>query len=163
MGLFSRPEPLPEAIKSELVQGEQVLAWAHHSSGVIAVTDKKLISTDEHARESIAWHDTLSAKWHDPSLTLVVAHRDEQPQVLSWQLDEPGLVPVALRDRVTSVIIVDKSMNIPQVGHVRFVARRTPDGVQWTTISDDSIEGESLDVQERIKSALRNLRSVLGV
>jgi hypothetical protein len=163
VGLFSRPEPLPDVVKRELVAGEHVLAWTHHPGGVIAVTDKKLISTDQHVNQSIAWHDTLSAKWHDPLLTLVVAHRDEQPQVLSWLIDEPGLVPIALRDRVTSVIIVDKSMDIPEVGHVRFVARRTPAGVQWTTIPDAAIQGESVDVQERIKSALRNLRSVLGV
>jgi hypothetical protein len=162
MRLFQRPEPMPSEIRELMSPGEFVLAWANHSGGVIAITDRRLLSTDSHGSDSVLWQDSLSAKWDAPVLTLA-ATRGDQPASLSWQLNEPGLVPTAVRDRVTSVIVVDQLMDIPDVGRVRFIARRTSQGVVWTTVPDTSVEHESHSVQERIREALGSLRSTLGI
>mgnify|MGYP006286334709 FL=1 len=162
MKLF-RTEPIPTSIATQLGKGEQVLAWAEHSGGLVAVTNLSFISLDAHESKCIRWFDTLSAKWDAPVLTLVVAHGDQSPESFAWRFENPGLVPTAVRDRVTAVVIADRMMNVPEVGRVRFIARRTPDGVQWTTVAEPEVQVNSPDIQTRIRTALQSLRSTLGI
>jgi len=159
---FQRPEPLPAQIRSVMESNEYLLAWSTHSSGVLAVTDKRLISAQAQVVSTVLWEDSLSAKWEEPLLSLVVLH-EQATQTLSWKLDEPGLVPTAVRDRVTATIVIDRLVDIPEVGRVRFIARRTANGVIWSTVPEGSIDAQSAPIQERIRESLRSLRSNLGI
>lgn len=162
MRIFQRPQPLPAEIKSVIEQNEYLLAWSLHSGGVLAVTDKRLISSDSHGISAILWQDSISAKWEQPLLSLLVS-AGENTQTLGWKLDDPGLVPTAVRDRVTATIVIDRQIDIPEVGRVRFVARRTPDGVVWSTVPSSTVDEESAPIQERIRETLRTLRANLGI
>mgnify|MGYP000290575808 CR=1 FL=1 len=162
MKFFQRPEPLPGEIRSVIESNEYLLAWSLHSGGVLAVTDKRLISSDPHGISFILWQDSISAKWEQPLLSVVVI-KGESPETLAWKIDEPGLVPTAVRDRVTATIVIDRIVDIPEVGRVRFIARRTPAGVTWSTVPESSVDGESAPIQERIREALRSLRANLGI
>ena len=141
---------------------EYLLAWSAHSDGLLAVTDKRLISSASQGISVVLWQDSLSAKWEQPLLTLVVM-QSQLPQSLVWKLDEPGLVPTAVRDRVTAAIVIDRLMDVPEVGRVRFIARRTADGVIWSTVPESSVDSQSASIQELIRESLRALRSTLGI
>lgn len=162
MSIFKRPAPLPAEIRAVLEPNEYLLAWSLHSGGVLAVTDKRLISSDSHGISTVLWQESVSAKWDQPLLSLIVS-QGESTQTMGWHLDEPGLVPTAVRDRVTATIVIDRQIDIPEVGRVRFIARRTPDGVVWSTVPDSKIDGNSIGFEERIRETLRTLKSNLGI
>ena len=162
MKFFSRTQSLPEVLRQLLAPGEHLLAWAQHNAGFVAVTDQRFISHSDAQVTSLLWHHILSAGWNDPQLSIVTAENDE-PQILTWIFDEPGLVPTAVRDRVTATVLIDKAIDVPEVGRVRFVAHRTPDGVVWTSIAENSSAVSTVESQDRIRTALQNLRSTLGV
>jgi hypothetical protein len=162
MRFFQRPQPLPSELKSVIASNEYLLAWSSHSGGVLAVTDKRLISSDSDEISTIRWQDALSAKWEQPLLSLVVM-RSDSPETLAWTLEEPGLVPTAVRDRVTAVIVIDRLIDVPEVGRVRFIARRTTDGVIWNTVPENSVDAQGAPMQERIRETLRTLRANLGI
>jgi len=162
MKFFQRPEPLPVVIRSVMESNEYLLAWSTHSEGVLAVTDKRLISSDPHGVTTILWQDSLSAKWEQPLLSLIVM-KAQVPETLAWKIDEPGLVPTAVRDRVTAAIVIDRLIEVPEVGRVRFIARRTADGVIWSTVPESSVDVQAAPIQDLIREALRTLRSNLGI
>lgn len=162
MKFFQRPAPLPAEIRSLIESNEYLLAWTLHSGGVLAVTDKRLISSDPHGISSILWQDSISAKWEQPLLSVVVI-KDESPENLAWKLEDPGLVPTAVRDRVSATIVIDRIIDIPEVGRVRFIARRSENGVTWSTVPESSVNSESAPIQERIRETLRTLRANLGI
>ncbi len=141
---------------------EYLLAWSTHSAGILAVTDRRLISSGPDGVSTILWQDSLSAKWEEPFLRLVVL-QEQATQTLAWELDEPGLVPTAVRDRVTATIVIDRLIDVPDVGRVRFIARRTADGVVWSTVPEGSVDVQAAPIQERIRESLRTLRSNLGI
>ena len=83
-------------------------------------------------------------------------------------LDEPGMVPNAVHDRVTGANLMDLERDVTGVGTVRFIARRSPQGTTWTTVigalGADSIDGElTAQQQESVTTALNELRSTLGI
>jgi hypothetical protein len=162
MRFFQRPQPLPADLKSVMETNEYLLAWSMHSDGNLAVTDKRLISSDSNGVISVLWQDSLSAKWDQPLLSLIVM-RSESPETLAWTIKEPGLVPTAVRDRVSATILIDRLIDVPEVGRVRFIARRTTAGVAWHTVPETSIDTQSAPIQERIRETLRALRSTLGI
>jgi len=162
MKLFQRPEPLPAQIRSAMESNEYLLAWSTHSTGFLAVTDKRLISSEADEVSITLWQDSLSAKWEQPFLRLVVLN-DQVTQTLSWELDEPGLVPTAVRDRVSATIVIDRLIDVPEVGRVRFIARRTAAGVVWNSVPEGSVDVQAEPIQERIRESLRALRSNLGI
>ena len=162
MKFFQRPQPLPTEIKSVMKTNEYLLAWSAHSDGLLAVTDQRLISSTSQGISTFLWQDSLSAKWDQPWLSLVVM-QGQLPQTLAWKLDEPGLVPTAVRDRVTAAIVIDRLIDVPDVGRVRFIARRTADGVIWSTVPESSVDSQSASIQELIRESLRALRSTLGI
>jgi len=162
MKFFQRPQPLPTEIKSVMETNEYLLAWSAHSDGLLAVTDQRLLSSTSQGISTFLWQDSLSAKWDQPLLSLVVM-QGQLPQTLAWKLDEPGLVPTAVRDRVTAAIVIDRLIDVPDVGRVRFIAKRTTDGVIWSTVPESSVDSQSASIQELIRESLRALRSTLGI
>jgi len=162
MRFFQRPQSLPAEVKSVIESNEYLLAWSSHSDGVLAVTDKRLISSNSKETVTIWWQDSISAKWDQPVLSLVVT-RNDSPDTLTWHLDEPGLVPTAVRDRVSATIVIDRLIDVPEVGRVRFIARRTSDGVKWSTVPESSVDAQTAPMQERIRETLRVLRANLGI
>lgn len=163
-----RPEKLPEAVGSLVPTSHKILAWATHRGGHIIATNRALLSTDAHEPIIVPWGNTVAARWNEPLLTVFV--QDDlasQPRALAWMLDEPGMVPSAVHDRVTDANLVDISRDIEGVGTVRFIARRGESGITWTTLIGDSTNTTDQQTQlsqtDAISAELANLRSTLGI
>lgn len=138
------------------------LASASHGGGLLSADLHGLTSVDSHETVVIAWSDCLAATWQDPLLT-VTTWVDGDTAQRAWQLLEPGRLPEVVRDRVTSVVLIDQRQTFTPGGVVRFVARRAGDGVEWLTLAEDR-EWAATEVGARsIATALDDLRSALGV
>ena len=160
---------LPDHVRTLIPKSHKVLAWSAHRGGYLVATNQALISTDTHDSTLIPWGHTVAARWNEPLLTVYV--QDEmgsQPTAVGWMLDEPGMVPNAVHDRVTGANLMDLERDVIGVGTVRFIARRSPQGITWTTVigalGADSIDGElTAQQQESVTTALNELRSTLGI
>ncbi len=162
---FFGKNKFPE-LTEHLVNGERVLAIADHSGGKIYVTNFALLSFDHHDRIRIPWELTLFGKWDEPVLT-VSSQADSlaDPQIRGWQIVEPGFVPEAVRDRITGAQVFDQIKEIPEVGKVRFLARKGPAGVTWTTLLDGKPVSGSLtsDSQTHIANEIFEFKKTLGI
>ena len=159
MGFFKRAETLPQELSSVLERRERVLAWSEHQGGLIAVTTLGIISTDAHESKRISWSQTLSAKWDAPLLTVSLAP-DMTP--VGWMIPEPGQLPAAIRDRVTSAVVVDRVRKFNDQ-EVRFIAHRAQRGIEWLTIAQDPDWAKSPIGVASIESELASLRATLGI
>lgn len=159
MKLFRKS--IPEQLAENLVKNERVLAWANHPGGVVAVTNLALISLDHHERVRIPWELTVSGKWDEPLLVVTLQENlGGVPTQRAWNLAQPGLVPTAVRERITTAQVFDQVKEVPEVGIVRFIARQGPQGISWDYLTDENI---STDSQTHIKNALSQLRQTLGI
>jgi hypothetical protein len=140
----------------------KVLATADHAGGTIRVTTEGIDSVDSHESLHIPWADTLGALWETPRLT-VTTLRDGVTEHRAWLLAEPGQVPQAVRDRVSSNIVMDLKRTFEPGGVVRFVARRNGDEVVWDVLAEDQDWLESPVGQRSVTSELVDIRSTLGV
>ena len=156
---------LPDSIRSLIPKTHKVLAWSEHGGGYVIATDKALISTDVHDSSITPWGNTVAARWNEPMLTVYLQDDlGNQPIAAAWILSEPGLIPHAVHDRVTSANLMDLAREVPGVGSVRFIARRSPEGVTWTTVLESVVNSELSVVQRAgIEHELKILRSTLGI
>lgn len=151
---------MPDAIKNVLAPKEKVFSWAHHGGGLIAATDLGIISIDNHDATRILWADAIAGKWEPPLLTVTCLPGMTN---VGWQLDDPGMLPQAVRDRITAHVLIDRVINFPGHGSVRFVARKTPQGITWLTNSQDEKWAESEAGKVAISAELAGLRAALGI
>lgn len=160
MGIFKKAESLPEGIKNVLAPREKVFSWARHGGGLIAVTDLGIISIDNHDATRIVWADAIAGKWEPPLLTVTCL---PDMTTVGWQIEEPGMLPQGVRDRITAHVLIDRVINFPGHGSVRYVARKTPDGIAWLTNSQDEIWADSAEGKAAISAELSALRAALGI
>lgn len=140
------------------------MAWAQHAGGLIAVTSKSLISIDHHETQVRNWDLALQARWDEPELTLIVQDSlDSPPVTLAWKLSDPGMVPQAVRDRVTGTVLVDQVHQVAEVGRVRFVARRSGEVVTWTAVADDYAAAHTAKGLENVATIQRQLQASFGI
>lgn len=164
MKFFNKPDA---QIKEHLIKGERIIAWANHAGGKIYVTNFALLSFDHHENLRLPWELSLQGKWEEPLLT-VVAQNDPAGALVTraWQIPDPGLVPDAVRDRITSALLIDQSAQIPDLGEVRFIARKSPQGIIWTTLLPGNLTdqaGLNQVSQSHIASELNRLKDALGI
>ncbi len=164
MSIFQKSESTPAELKSLVQRGDQLLAWARHNGGLIAVTKRHLISIDHHETNRIPWELTLQAKWDEPLLLIVLQGQTQgEPIHMAWTMDEPGEVPSAVRDRVTAAVLVDQVREVQDIGRVRFIARRGPDTVSWIALPDNR-EAAGTDIgAQRIREGLAEIQSIFGI
>lgn len=159
MAWWKNSDSIPKELSSLLERKERILAWAHHQGGLLAATNVGLISTDAHEVKRIPWTSTLSAKWDAPLLTIALTPDLES---LGWLVPEPGQLPVAVRDRVTAFVIVDRVRRFGDQ-EVRFIAHKSDSGVEWLTIAQDQDWANSPIGQASILAELQVLRSTFGI
>jgi hypothetical protein len=154
------PNELAQTVASE----GRLLDWASHSDGLIAVTSSSLVAISGQKTTVTPWTDSLQAKWEPPQLTVIFQGQlDAKPSARSWTLDAESQLPRAVRDRVTSAVVVDRVFELPNAGKVRFVARKDENRTYWSAISDDLAASQSEMGQEEIAKALVELRSSFGI
>lgn len=164
MGWLTKEEKIPAELSAAIPSSDRLLAWASFRGGFLAVTDKNLVCIDKSQPTVTPWSIALQARWEPPMLTLVT-QQDSHSIATSqtWSLTEPGKVPSAMRDRVTSTVIVDRAYDLPNAGRVRFVARRDGQGVKWITVVEDTAAAQSGAGATDLAQALAELKSIFGI
>lgn len=160
--LVSRRPPVPSSAQRYLGKDERTLAWAQAETGQIVVaTQLGLHIVGERAHRLVGWHQISKATWEDRSLVVIEARprgeheiRDERPWRLQFR--EPGLVPMVLRERVQSSVVVSVHRSL-SAGGVRIVGRKVPgiDGLTWQYRPDDGVSFDSPAAQDEVQSALQ--------
>jgi hypothetical protein len=166
MRLPRRATHLPDDARAtlDLARRERVLAAGRQRGGDwVAATDQGLVGTGWR----VAWSMATHAQWYDDTSTLVVTWLDdageghERPLVL----DEPGLLPETVHERVTATILLSQHLPVGATLGVRVVARRQPgsDEVQWQIVPDPGVDLEDPEVSARVDAVIRVMGSELGL
>lgn len=164
MGWFKQAPAMPPELAQAISSHGRLLDWASHSDGLIAITKNSLVDISGDVTTVTPWTDSLQAKWEPPQLTVIFqGQSDAKPSAQSWTLDAESQLPRAVRDRVTSAVVVDRVFELPNAGKVRFVARKDENRTYWSAISDDLAASQSEIGQEEIAKALVELRSSFGI
>lgn len=155
---------MPADLAAAVAAQGQVLAWASHPAGFIAVTKSAIMDISNDVKTVTPWSESLQAKWEPPNLTVVFQGKFEvEPTSRSWILDEGSQLPRAVRDRVTSAVVIDRVFELPSAGRVRFVARKDKTSVFWSAIADDLAASQTEIGQMEIAKATIELRSTFGI
>lgn len=164
MGWFKKAPAMPPELARVIASQGRLLDWSLHSTGLIAVTKSSLVDLSGDEATVTPWTDSLQAKWEPPYLTVIFQGPQDQKQTeKSWTLDEASQLPRAVRDRVTSAVVVDRVFELSSAGRVRFVARKDEKGTYWSVIADDQAASQSDVGREEIAKALAELRSTFGI
>lgn len=164
MSWFKQTPPMPVELAAAVAPHGRLLGWASHSEGLIAVTKNALVDIHGQVTTVTPWIDSVQAKWEPPHLTIVFQGQlDPEPTTRSWILDELSQLPRAIRDRVTSAVVVDRVFDLPNAGKVRFVARKDEKSVYWSAIAQDMTASQTEIGQQEIAKAIVELRSAFGI
>ena len=164
MGMWPKREKLPTELARVVPSGHKVLAWARVAGGFPAATSETLINVDSHETNIIPWGYTLQARWESPLLSVTVQTSTQSaPVQMSWLIQEPGLIPVAVRDRVTAAVVVDQFRQIEGVGRVLFIARRVFEDIIWTAVPDNQERANTEAGQQAIDAELGILKANFGI
>ncbi|GAA3813864.1 hypothetical protein GCM10022226_38290 [Sphaerisporangium flaviroseum] len=142
-----------------LEPGERVLVHARTpDGGYVMATERALRLPGE---EPLPWHRIDRALWDDEGLRVVATDGTE------WRmaLPDPGRLPEAVRERVTSSILANQYVRLGDLGGVRLVARRVPgqDAAEWDLVFDRGLDSADPGVRAAAEQALEELRRNLGV
>jgi hypothetical protein len=150
---------LPAEAGVTLDPGERVLVHARtEDGGFVVVTDRALRLP---GAEALPWHRIDRAQWDQQGLSVTAtdgtAHRVLVP--------EPGRVPEAVRERVTSSILVNRHVRLSAAGGVRLVARRLPGRSEagWDLVFDPGLNPSDPGLRAAAEQALEDLRRTMGV
>lgn len=164
MSWFNKTPAMPDELATAVAPHGRVLGWANYSGGLIAVTKTALVEISGDATTVTPWTDSVQAKWEPPTLTVVFqGQMDVAPTSRSWTLDEVSQLPRAVRDRVTSAVVVDRVFELPNAGKVRFVARKDETSVYWSAIAENPAASQTEIGQMEIAKAVVELRSTFGI
>ncbi|MEZ5115839.1 MAG: hypothetical protein R2737_06175 [Candidatus Nanopelagicales bacterium] len=173
MGLFRRGLPPAARESLDLVGGERPIAWGagprlagREEPPYVVATDRALHVGALWAPSRIPWDRISRATWQDPVLELTVQLRPGgRPDTVRLELDDPGEVPVVVRERVQASIVV--SQHVPMEGEkgARIVARRDSDTgeLRWSVVFDTGLDPRDPDLRARADEALADLRASWGV
>lgn len=166
--IFWRAGP-PRAVVAalRLGKGERVIAWAQAADGGhVVATDRALVATGE-PELRLDWHEIAEATWREGVLRVVegrAAPGQRRPPTHSWLLPQPGLLPDAVRDRVTSSIVVNQHVRLVGRSGVRILGRRAhgADELVWTLRFDPDLDPADPQVRALADAELADLRARLG-
>lgn len=168
MRIFRRPGPPREVLAAlKLDRKEYVIAWASAADGShVVATDRALRATGPLGGVRLEWHEIAEATWREGVLR-VVEERSTQgsrPRMHTWLFDRPGLLPDAVRDRVTTSIVVNQHVRLIGRSGVRIIGRRVPgsDELAWTLRFDAAFDASDPQVRAMAEAELADLRRQLG-
>jgi hypothetical protein len=164
MSWFKQAPTMPPELAAAVASEGRLLAWSTHSGGLLAITKNSLVDISDTEKSVTPWSDSLQAKWEPPNLTVIFqGHSESTPTSRSWILDEASQLPRAVRDRVTSTVVVDRVFELPNAGKVRFLARKDQTSILWSSIPDDLAASQTEIGQLEIAKAVAELRSSFGI
>ncbi len=152
----------------QLASGERMITSAGDPSGfAIALTGQALYLADQHGQRRVDWCDVESAAWDDPVLELREVGVAESTRIV---LHDPARVPEAVRERVTSAIVVTERVQLrsSQDGGVgaRITGRRraTRDdrgsGLAWSVVFDAGVDPADPELRRSAEHEVARLRAL---
>ncbi|GLW21381.1 hypothetical protein [Microbispora triticiradicis] len=152
---------LPREVRTALALegGERPISHARTAEGGYAVATTRAMHLPGGPR--LPWHLMDKAVWDEEGVTVTMtdgaAHRVVLP--------EPGRLPEAIRERVTSTVVASRHVTIDGRGGVRLVARRVPgyDTPRWEFIFDPGLDATDPGLRAHAEQALEEMRRSLGV
>ncbi|MEU9891225.1 hypothetical protein AB0M95_26170 [Sphaerisporangium sp. NPDC051017] len=150
---------LPPEAGVTLEPGERALVHARTpDGGYVVATDRALRLPGE---SPLPWYRIDRAQWDEEGLQVVATDGGE------WRvsLPEPGRLPEAVRERVTSSILVNRHVRLGERGGVRLVARRVPgrDDALWELVFDPGLDASDPGLRAAAEQVLEDLRRNLGI
>jgi hypothetical protein len=147
-----------------LARGERVLTAARVRDGEwVAATDQALVGPGWRAPWSAATH----AAWYDDVATLEVAWLDAagERQDRSLVLDDAGLLPETVHERVTATILLSRHLGVNGRRGVSVVARRQPgsEDIEWQVVADAGVDANGPELSARVAEAVRSMGTELGL
>jgi hypothetical protein len=168
VGIIRRPGPPRHVVAAlGLERGEHVIAWAQAAQGgSLVATDRALRAIDTPGDLRLDWHQIAEATWRESVLRVVEgrAQPGRPPRIHTWLLQRPGLLPAAVRDRVTASIVVNRHVRLVGRSGVRILGRRAPgvDGLLWTLRFDPDLDSADPTLRALADAELADIRQQLG-
>jgi hypothetical protein len=169
--LFRRGGVPPEALAVLGVQrSDHVIASARTTDGrwVVATSASLIVGSlddgDSSPARRLPWERIGAASWRDDALELSVSFPQHSPERMVLRFDEPQRLPEAVRDRVTSSIVVNEHVRIDGRLGVRIVGRRRPaqEALIWTLAFDRGLDPDDPWIRGRAEEELERLREMTG-
>jgi hypothetical protein len=158
--------PADVAARLDLSRGEHVIATARTMDGrwLIATSNSLLVTREDSPTQRLDWRRIIEATWRQGVLQIVTSTQG-RPESFRWYLeDDPGLLPDAVHDRVTSSIVVNQHVRLRDRAGVRIIGRRVPDtdDLAWTLSFDRGLDPDDPQLRALADAELRELRQQLG-
>ena len=164
---FARRRLLPADAASELglARGERVLAWARLvGGGVAAATLGGIrVRTPRGALVARAWVDVEHAEWDAESRTMVIWWVGERRFTALEVADGGSQLPVAVRERVQSSVLLTSEVTLGGGRRVRLALRRDAAGA----LSTQALPPPGMDLSDpadaaAVQRAMAALRAQAG-
>ncbi|GAA5045045.1 hypothetical protein HNP84_002713 [Thermocatellispora tengchongensis] len=143
----------------ELAKGDRALTYAKAAGGGHVVVTDNALYLDDGTR--LPWHTIDRGLWDEDGITVITTDGGRHRALLP----DPGRVPEAVRERVTSSIVVNQHVPLPGRGGVRLVARRVPGQPEllWEFVFDQGLDPDDPGLRAHAEQALEEVRRSLGV
>ena len=160
--MIGRRPKVPEEVKSQLKLGakERVLAWVDDGHGRFVVASETALHLQRNppAYSRYSW-DKIEQARYDAGVMTIVLTPELESATLRIPVGEGRELPVVVRDRVTSSVVVDRFVAVDGDLGARIVARRGDDGaLTWRLDLDPALTGNSQAVRQA-ESLLEEVKS----
>jgi len=164
-----RRESLPAEVAAvTLSKGEQMLCWCEVDSAagyVVATTHRFLILPTASPAQEWPWDRVVHGQWEDGRLTITAPDADGVRRTTAITITEPGAIPLAVRERVSTTMVTDQAQVLPDGTEVRFIARKPIGGAQvrWTVMFAPDVDTSDSALRAAADEQLAELRETLGL
>ena len=159
--MIIRGPKLPDEVRSQLdlIPKERILSWTDDGGGRLVVASETALhlqrNPPDYAR--LSWDQIETARYGEGLLTVVLVPELDSA-TLRIPVGDARDLPVAVRDRVTASVVVDRFVAIDGVRGARIVARRTTDGSpSWRLDLDPELVGDP-DAVSQAEMALEDVK-----
>jgi hypothetical protein len=151
----------------DLQAGERAIAWApgprtREGDPTYIVASDRALHVGPWAQPSrIPWDLVDKATWDEPVLEMTVRARPGAPaRPVRLRLEEPGDLPVVVRERVVASVVVQQHVALRGDKGARIVARQGSDDgvVRWSVVFDPGLDPRDPALRAEADEALARLR-----
>ncbi len=155
---------------AELIGKERLRAWANgpllHTGeqSIVVATDRAFYATGLCPRTP--WMRVRRAGWDDGLLEIAVDAADSDRVVRHRiRVDEPGVVPDVIHERVNASIAFRSRLEVAGGPGVEIIARSEPGGsvVRWQVICDEGLDPNDPELQLIIQARVDELVDITGL
>jgi hypothetical protein len=143
----------------ELRDKERILAWADDGEGRTVVASESALhlqrNPPDYAR--ISW-DQIEHAGYEAGVMRITLGPTLGSATLRVPVGDAPDLPVAVRDRVTASVVVDRFVELEGDLGVRIIGRRADDGIVWRLDLDPELAGRP-EATERARALLADVQS----